>query len=89
MARLFPGAPVLVVEVTSPHADLDALVRKVRDFPNAAPVEVWVVRLSVREVHRYQRDEPAIIRVYREGDVLETGMFSERSLKIDRFFTIE
>ena len=35
--------------------------------------EVWVAYPGYRAVHQYRRDEPGLIRTYREGEQIDTS----------------
>lgn len=69
----YPGAPDFAVEcVTVTEADMVTL-EKVRDYLNAGTEEVWIAYLGLKEIHRYCRDEPRVIRAYWGDDRIDGG----------------
>ena len=88
--RPFPGRPDLAVEVMSPTDQAQELLERVASYHAAGTEAVWAVYPIQREVHVYQRDEPAIIRVYREGDTLTAPtLFPELAISIARIFALD
>jgi Uma2 family endonuclease len=85
----YPGAPDFAVEcVTVTEADMVTL-EKVRDYLNAGTEEVWIAYLGLKEIHRYRRDEPKIIRAYWGDDVIEGGeLFPGLSLRTGDLFEV-
>jgi Uma2 family endonuclease len=69
LARPFPGAPDLAVEVVSPNDNVEALLAKVRTYLNKGTEQVWVVFPQQQEVHQYIRDE-AGVHTYSGSDTI-------------------
>lgn len=70
---IFDGVPDLAVEVASPGNSLLELMARVRDYLAYGSEEVWVIYTNIRELHRYRRDEPSVVHVYRGDEVFEPG----------------
>lgn len=83
----YPGAPDFAAEcVTVTEADMVTL-EKVRDYLAAGTEEVWVAYVGLREIHRYRRDEPKIVRAYWGDDLIDGGsLFPGLQLRADDLF---
>ena len=62
------GAPILAVEVVSPHNRADDMARKVYQYLEAGCARVWVVYPSLRMVEAHSK---AAVRQVREPEMLE------------------
>lgn len=69
--QVFPGAPDLAVEVISDSERSGEIMRKIDDYLRFGTEEVWVVYPQPQALHRYSRQNPRNIRVYRAEDVLD------------------
>ncbi len=54
---LFPGAPLLAVEVVSPTNTAEDMDRKIRQYLAAGSQEVWIVYPETRRVYAYSAKE--------------------------------
>lgn len=70
----FPGAPDLAVEVVTITETNIFTLEKVRDYLAAGTQQVWMAFTApLNELHVYRRDEPKVVRIYTEDDVIEAG----------------
>lgn len=76
LARPFPGAPDLAVEVMSPEDTAAALLRRIRDYHTYGTAQVWVVYPEQREVHQYIKGEKNA-RLYTDADTLDAAPLLE------------
>jgi Uma2 family endonuclease len=83
----YPGAPDFAVEcVTVTEADMVTL-EKVRDYLNAGTEEVWIAYVGLKEIHRYRRDEPKVIRAYWGDDLMDGGsLFPGLQMRVGELF---
>jgi Uma2 family endonuclease len=61
LARPFPGAPDLAVEVISPGDAAADVLAKVDAYLNAGTAQVWALYPTRRELHQYRRAEGRLV----------------------------
>jgi Uma2 family endonuclease len=72
LARPFPGAPDLAVEVVSPGDEIGLLLYRVRRYLAHGTEQVWVVYPDPSELHQYRRDDATVV-TYQRSEQLEPG----------------
>ncbi|MCE7948570.1 MAG: Uma2 family endonuclease [Chloroflexi bacterium CFX4] len=76
LARPFPGAPDLAIEVMSPEDTAAELLRRIRDYHTHGTAQVWVIYPEQRELHQYIKGEKNA-RLYTEADNLDAAPLLE------------
>lgn len=85
----YPGAPTLAVEIMSPQDLTTEIVQKTRTYLAGGTLEVWIIYPESREIHRYRAAEPAVVRVYREGETFEPeALFPGLTLSVNDIFRL-
>jgi Uma2 family endonuclease len=83
---VFSGSPDFAIEIVSRVKSLQSVLAKVRDFLTYGTEEAWVVYLEQQEIHVYRRDDSNSIRVYHEGDILDSVVFPGLALPVSDLF---
>ncbi|MGC9309057.1 MAG: Uma2 family endonuclease, partial [Thermoplasmatota archaeon] len=87
LARPFPGAPDLAVEVMSPDDSVETVLAKVRTYLAKGTEQVWVVYPSQKEIHQYLQGEKGV-RVYSGDDVIRAdSLVPGLSLRAEDLFS--
>jgi Uma2 family endonuclease len=84
--RNIEGAPDLVVEVSSPSTAAQDRGAKRALYDRSGVREYWIVDLPARTLEIHEFGETRRIRVYREGQSFESGLFPGLVLDVGDLF---
>jgi Uma2 family endonuclease len=90
LARPFPGAPDLAVEVISPNETASDVLAKVDACLNAGAAQAWVLFAQRRELYQYLRTGgKTTVSLYGGSDrVAVEALFPGLELVVERLFTL-
>jgi Uma2 family endonuclease len=71
--RPFEGAPDLAIEVVSPTESATELEEKRQDYFAYGTEQVWVIYPGQRRLYQHRADQPEVVRVYQENEMIEAG----------------
>jgi Uma2 family endonuclease len=90
LARPFPGAPDLAVEVISPNETASDVLARVDAYLNAGTVQAWVLFAQRRELYQYLRTGgKTTVSLYGGSDrVAVEALFPGLELVVERLFNL-